>query len=132
MPHRILLVDDDEFLLRLLAFHLHARGYETVQASNGLEALTLVEHAVPDLVITDWSMPVLDGLNLVSRLRADPACVDLPVIMLSGRAAYLAPNRDLDALRLRALLGKPFSPSELLDLVDSALATTPAAAGVSG
>ena len=83
----ILLVDDDEPTLQTFRLLLEHDGYEVVLARSGLEALAkLSEHAV-DLVITDWSMPGMDGVTLCRTLRSNPMFGMLPVVLMSAAQA---------------------------------------------
>ncbi len=79
---RILLVDDERQIVRVLRTSLQSHGYEILSASNGLEALRLFEQSKPDLVITDLSMPDMDGLELTKAIRG---IADTPIIVLSVR-----------------------------------------------
>jgi two-component system, OmpR family, KDP operon response regulator KdpE len=114
---RILVVDDERQILRVLRTSLQSHGYEILTAGDGLEALKLFEQSQPDLVITDLSMPNLDGLELTKAIRR---LADTPIIVLSVR--------DQDAAKVAALDGgaddyvtKPFSTPELLARVRAQL-----------
>ncbi len=117
----ILIVDDRpinrEFLVTLLGYFNH----EILQASDGAEALTLAAAHHPDLIITDVLMPVMDGVELVNRLHADPAIADIPVIFYTatyrlGDARELARTCGVDSV-----IGKPASPQTILDAVAAKL-----------
>lgn len=86
LPSRILVVDDDEFAAELIAARLTRAGFEVARAQNGAEALKLLEQQWFPLVITDWQMPVMDGIEFTQALRARGA-EDIYVIMLSMREA---------------------------------------------
>src|SRR6185437_16568214 len=109
---RVLLADDNadmrEYLRRLLE-----PGYQVVTATDGQAALEAVTARPPDLVISDVMMPCLDGLGLVSALRADPRTAGVPVLLLSARAGQEAAIEGLDA-GADDYLVKPFSAAELL------------------
>lgn len=83
--YKILFVDDEEQIRRLLSSFLTRRGYEVKTAIDGQEALNLLESYTPDLVITDVNMPHVDGTELTRRLRAHPRLGNLPIIMLSAK-----------------------------------------------
>ena len=87
LPTRILLVDDDELELELMAERLTAAGFEITQALNGAEALEILERQWFPVVITDWQMPVMDGLALCESLRTRGGGGDIYVIMLTTREA---------------------------------------------
>lgn len=109
----VLIADDEPLLTELLEFRLGARGYETIVAHDGREALTKLQEERPQAVVLDMMMPVHDGLEVLRRMRADPAHADTPVIMLTARRG----EADVvGALELGAsdYLVKPFLPEELL------------------
>jgi DNA-binding response OmpR family regulator len=85
MKAKILIVDDEPMLLRLVGYALHKEGYETVIAKQGEEALGKVKTERPDLVILDIMLPDMDGIEVCRRLRGRPETTTLPVMMLSAR-----------------------------------------------
>jgi two-component system, OmpR family, phosphate regulon response regulator PhoB len=121
MAYRVLLADDDWFTVRLLAYHLQARGYDVVCAGNGQEAWAAIKESPPDLIITDWAMPLLDGLELTACVRASAATRDVPIVIVSAKADHLTGSRDLDWLRITAFRPKPFDPAEVANLVETIL-----------
>jgi DNA-binding response OmpR family regulator len=86
--HQILIVDDDELELALIADRLESHGFETVRAANGVEALRLIEDHVIAVVLVDWEMPVMDGIELTERLRAR-GLNDASIILLTVRDSIL-------------------------------------------
>lgn len=110
---KILIADDEPLLIELLEFRLSARGYETVVAHDGRDALAKLEDAQPQAVVLDMMMPVYDGLEVLRRMRASEAFAETPVIMLSARRSE---SDVVGALNLGAddYLIKPFLPEELL------------------
>lgn len=120
MP-RVLVVDDDPQVLKLLRLNFEMEGYDVVSATNGEEALSLVRGDTPDVVVCDVMMPGIDGLEVVRRLRADPATVTLPLIVVSAKAQRGDVSEGL-RLGADAYVTKPFDPSELLELVADLLA----------
>lgn len=93
-PKKILLVDDDPTLLRLYELEIAGWGLhvETVKAGNGYEALIRIGEARPDLLISDLTMPGMDGFRMIRSLRANPAYAAMPIIVISGleRATVVA------------------------------------------
>lgn len=85
MAARVLFVDDEEQIRKLLATYLGRQGYEVTVATDGFEALKAIRQSAPDLVITDVSMPNMNGFELTRRLRADHKTARIPVLMLSAR-----------------------------------------------
>ena len=119
--NRILVVDDERQITRLLRASLQASGYEVAIAGNGVEALARMEAEKPDLLITDLSMPAMDGVELTRRVRQTS---EIPIVVLSVR--------DTEAMKIRALdegaddyITKPFSMPELLARVRAHLRRTP-------
>lgn len=109
----ILVADDEQLLRELLDFRLSQRGFSTVLASDGREALARLEDSAPDAVVLDMMMPVHDGMDVLRRMRASADHADTPVIMLTARRG----EQDIvGALELGAndYLVKPFMPEELL------------------
>jgi CheY-like chemotaxis protein len=83
-PPKILIVDDEPFNVDYLEQELEDRGYQTVSAGNGQEALAQVVAENPDLVLLDIMMPLMDGFAVLARLKADAATRDIPVIIISA------------------------------------------------
>lgn len=112
-PARILIVDDEPDTLFLLRVILERQGHEVVEAGHGAEALDRLAHAPVDMVITDLMMPVMDGRELVERLRADPATAEIPIMLASA-------NPDVE-LAVDAMLVKPFPPRDVIASVEQLL-----------
>jgi CheY-like chemotaxis protein len=118
----ILVVDDEEDIRSLLEMQVGGDGHHVVLAVDGAEGLQQVKDQHPDVVLLDVVMPVMDGLQMLERLRADPATRDLPVIALSGRLDVHTVGR-LRALGVCSLVQKPHSHAELEDRIQEALAS---------
>jgi two-component system response regulator MprA len=108
---RILVVDDDQKLLKMMRRTLTYEGFEVTTAENGREALEIMESNPPDLIVLDWMMPQLDGLEMLRRLRT--AGDETPILMLTARDAIEDRVQGLDR-GADDYLVKPFAPSELL------------------
>lgn len=120
MAPRILIVEDEEALAILLRYNLTAEGYEVEHVARGDEADLRLRESVPDLVILDWMLPALSGIEICRRLRARPESARLPVIMLTARGE--------ESERIRGLtqgaddyIVKPFSVPELMARVHALL-----------
>ena len=85
MNARILIVEDEEPLTMLLRYNLEAEGYEVETSGRGDEADTRLKESTPDLIVLDWMLPGLSGIELCRRLRARPETRQLPIIMLTAR-----------------------------------------------
>lgn len=115
----LIVIADDEFLLAsMLAEILSDEGYDVVVASHGQDALALIRERKPDLLITDFMMPVMTGLELARAIRADAALAELAIILVSGAQGGIA--RQHDDLFF-GVLDKPYRNTEMLQLVERAL-----------
>ena len=120
MGYRILVVDDEAYIVQVLSIKLRNAGHEVLTAADGEEALEIAQREHPDLVITDFQMPYMTGLELVRGLAEQAQTRAIPVIMLTARGYALSPE-DLAAGSIRAVLGKPFGPRDVLRLVETTL-----------
>lgn len=116
----ILVADDETHILNVVSLKLRNAGFKVVCARDGQEALDLAKQQTPDLLITDYHMPHLSGLELCQKLREDPELKGVPAIMLSARGYHLEPA-DTEKSGIDRMLSKPFSPRELLASVDEVL-----------
>jgi two-component system, OmpR family, alkaline phosphatase synthesis response regulator PhoP len=113
---KILVVDDERHIVRLIQVNLERAGYAVVTAFDGREALKKVDAEKPDLVVMDVMMPYMDGFEALKNLQANPGTRDIPVVMLTAKA------QDADIFKgwssgVSAYLTKPFNPLELLTFV---------------
>lgn len=113
---RVLVVDDERHIVRLVQVNLERQGYEVLTAYDGVECLEKAKAERPDLIVLDVMMPRMDGFEALQRLKTDPETSHIPVIMLTARA------QDRDVLKgyqygADLYLTKPFSPLELISLV---------------
>jgi two-component system phosphate regulon response regulator PhoB len=120
MAARVLIVEDEEPLTLLLRYNLEAEGYEVEAAGRGDEAEVKLKESPPDLLVLDWMLPGLSGIELCRRLRARPETERLPIIMLTARGE--------ESERLRGLstgaddyIVKPFSVPELIARIQALL-----------
>ncbi|MGN6285171.1 MAG: phosphate regulon transcriptional regulator PhoB [Afipia sp.] len=120
MGARILVVEDEEALTTLLRYNLDAEGYDVETVARGDEADTRLKERVPDLVVLDWMLPGLSGIELCRRLRARPETKQLPIIMLTARGEESERVRGL-ATGADDYIVKPFSVPELLARVKGLL-----------
>ena len=118
---RILIVDDEPHIRRLLATRLQTEGYDVEEACDGEDGLLMLPDFDPDLVILDLMMPGANGLEVLSRIRADPERSAVPVIILTGKGQD--GDRDLAMAGGAAdFVTKPFSPMKLLARIREILA----------
>ena len=112
MAATILVVEDEPAIQELIAYNLKQAGHQPLRADNAEQALNLVANALPDLVLLDWMLPGLSGIEFARRLRADKRTRAIPIIMLTARSDE---QDKLQGLETGAddYITKPFSPREL-------------------
>ena len=120
MTGRILIVEDESALSTLLAYNLEKEGFTVRVAEDGERAIEALAEEPPDLVLLDWMLPHLSGIDICRRIRRDPATRDLPVIMLTARGEEADRIRGLDT-GADDYVTKPFSPAELIARVRALL-----------
>ena len=116
----ILVADDESHILHVVSLKLRNAGFKVVTARDGQEALDMARQEKPDLLITDYHMPQLSGLELCQRLKQDAATSNIPAIMLTARGYHLEPQ-DTQQSGILRMLSKPFSPRHLLSTVNEVL-----------
>lgn len=119
-PHTILIADDEHHIRLVVAQRLREAGFTVVEARDGEEALDLALSSPPDLVITDFQMPLLSGVELCMALRARKATAQIPAIMLTARGHAVKPD-NLSQTNIKEVVSKPFSVRELLVRVQRVL-----------
>jgi two-component system, OmpR family, phosphate regulon response regulator PhoB len=125
----ILLVEDEPAQREILVYNLGAEGYDVVTAADGEEAMMLVAEQVPDLVLLDWMLPHVSGLEVCRRLRQRPETRAVPILMLSARSEEVDRVRGLET-GADDYLVKPYSVAELIARVKAQLRRArPAVAG---
>jgi len=117
-PQIILVADDESHILSVVSLKLCNAGYRVLKATDGGEALELALQERPDLLITDYHMPVLSGLELCQRLRQ--AGLSIPALMLTARG-YNLEHSDMINSGIQRMISKPFSPRQLLAAVQELL-----------
>ncbi|NFV78981.1 phosphate regulon transcriptional regulator PhoB [Magnetospirillum aberrantis] len=113
MKPLILIVEDEAALATMLRYNLEKEGYRVCEAGDGEEALTVVSERKPDLVVLDWMLPSLSGIEVCRQLRRKPATRELPVIMLTARGEEGDKIRGLNT-GADDYMTKPFSLPELM------------------
>ena len=120
MSARILIVDDEPFILRSLSFVLRRAGYDVVEAHDGVEGLELARSEKPDLVFLDVMMPRKNGYEVLEEMRADPELAETVVFMLTAKGQDADRDRSL-ALGASEFMTKPYSPQRVLERVAARL-----------
>jgi len=113
---RILIVDDDAQFRRTLRLALTSLGYQVADAASGTQAMESLKTSVPDIVLIDWQMPDMDGLQTCQAVRSS---WDVPVVIITGNRAN--PRAKAMAAGASAFLTKPFSVQDLMARIESTL-----------
>ncbi len=120
MAATILVVEDEPAIQELIAYNLKQAGHQALRADNAEQALNLVSNALPDLVLLDWMLPGLSGIEFARRLRADKRTRTVPIIMLTARSDEQDKLAGLDT-GADDYITKPFSPRELMARIKAVL-----------
>jgi CheY-like chemotaxis protein len=120
-PIRILVADDEAYILQVVALKLRNAGYDVITAFDGQEALGLLYTQGADIVVTDLQMPHMTGIALARAMSADPSLASIPVMMLTARG-HLLREGEADSANIARVVHKPFSPRALLGEIESLLA----------
>jgi len=117
---RILVVDDEIYIVHILDFSLGMEGYDVVTALDGEQALEKARTEKPDLIVLDIMMPKLDGYETCKRLKADPETKDVPVILLSAKGRNVDQKVGFE-VGADDYITKPFSPRKLVERINAIL-----------
>ncbi len=109
----ILIADDEVHILHVVSLKLRNAGYDIITAEDGEEAYELAVNRHPDLVITDFHMPFVTGLELCQKLKQESSTAGIPALMLTARG-FTLPGEALEQTNITGVLSKPFSPREVL------------------
>lgn len=120
---KALIVDDEFHIVQVIAIKLRNNGYTVITAENGQEACKAAAEFKPDIIVTDYQMPVMSGLEFIESIRQNPDIARTPVIMLTARG-FAIDDGQKERLCISACLSKPFSPREVLQMVEETLKQT--------
>ena len=120
MEIHALVADDEPNQLELLTYNLSKAGFKVTKAQNGEEALELAEDIIPDIIILDWMMPIMSGIEVCRKLKNFQATKDIPVIILSARSEEGDRTLGLE-IGADDYVSKPFSPRELIARIRAVL-----------
>lgn len=117
MPGKKVLIADDEIhIVQVVSIKLRNNGFDVLTAENGQLAYQLACDEEPDLIVTDYQMPEMSGLELIEKIRKNPDIDGTPIVMLTARG-FAIDDQQKEELNISACLSKPFSPRELLQSV---------------
>jgi two-component system, OmpR family, alkaline phosphatase synthesis response regulator PhoP len=120
MVNKVLVADDEIHIIHVVAIKLRNNGYEVIAANNGAEAYDLACREMPDIVVTDYQMPLMTGIELITKLRENERTKEMPVILLTARS-FAVSQEQQESLGVSSCLSKPFSPKELLKTIQDIL-----------
>ena len=120
---KILVVDDEIYIVHILDFSLGMEGYDVVTALDGEQALEKVKSEKPDLIVLDIMMPKLDGYEVCKTIKSDPATKQIPVILLSAKGRNVDQKMGFD-VGADDYITKPFSPRKLVERINQLLGQT--------
>ncbi len=120
MANKVLVADDEIHIIHVVAIKLRNNGYEVIAANNGAEAYDLACREKPDIVVTDFQMPVMTGLELIAKLREDERTKEIPVVLLTARS-FAVTSEQQESLGVACCLSTPFSPKALLKTIQDIL-----------
>jgi len=123
MAPYILIVEDEPDIRELLNFTISRSGHSVIEAETAEDALTILDRGTPELIIIDWMLPGMDGIDLAKKLRADELTKELPIIMLTARGEESDKLRSFEA-GIDDYVTKPFSPKELMARIKALLRRT--------
>jgi two-component system chemotaxis response regulator CheY len=120
---KILIVDDSITIRRIITNALKTVGFtDTIEASNGKEALEKLPNGKVDFIITDWNMPEMNGLDLIKIVRSNPLYSSMPILMITTRGTEHDVVEALQA-KVNSYIMKPFTPQELKEKIEGILKT---------
>ncbi|MCF8469094.1 MAG: phosphate regulon transcriptional regulator PhoB [Sneathiella sp.] len=117
---KILVVEDEPAMVELLRYNLESEGFDVASAHDGDEAMLAIEEQQPDMLLLDWMLPKISGIEICRRLRRDQKYSNLPVIMITARGEEADRVRGLD-VGADDYVSKPFSPAELMARIRAVL-----------
>lgn len=129
MSTNILIVEDEPAIRQMLGFTLRNGGYNYLEAGDAQQAQQTLSTTLPDLILLDWMLPGISGLDFARRLKRDPKTADIPIIMLTARVAESDKIQGLD-VGVDDYISKPFSTRELLARVRAVMRRTRSVPGL--
>jgi two-component system phosphate regulon response regulator PhoB len=123
LAKRVLIVDDEAPIREMIAVALEMAGYDCMEAENAQQAHAAILDQKPDMVLLDWMMPGVSGIDFARRLRRDEVTADIPIIMLTAKAEEDNKIQGLD-IGVDDYITKPFSPRELVARLKTVLRRT--------
>lgn len=123
MKPLVMIVEDEAALVTMLRYNLEKEGFRVAEAADGEEALTVVEETSPDLILLDWMLPMMSGIEVCRQLRRKPNTKDVPIVMITARGEETDKIRGLNT-GADDYITKPFSMPELMARIRALLRRT--------
>ena len=120
-PKKILIVDDDPAIRKVLRERLVSQGFQVVETDQGASTVAIAKEKHPDLILLDIIMPGRDGIQVYAALRQEPATKEVPVLFLTALSGGLEPLKDLNPGGSYWMFGKPYQPEQLMKAIEEAL-----------
>ena len=117
---KVLVADDEIHIIHVVAIKLRNNGYDVVAANNGAEAYELACSEKPDIIVTDYQMPFVTGIELIEKVRRNEETKHIPAVLLTARSFAITQEMQ-ESLGIEECLSKPFSPKELLKTIQDIL-----------
>jgi two-component system alkaline phosphatase synthesis response regulator PhoP len=118
---KILIADDEPDIVKVVKFRLIKAGYEVLIAVNGIEALRIVKDQKPDLILLDFSMPLMNGDEVCRNIKANPETKNIPIILITASTKIIEDDH-IKTIGINDRVLKPFEPDELLEKIKKLIA----------
>jgi two-component system alkaline phosphatase synthesis response regulator PhoP len=118
---QLLLCDDEPHILRAAEIKFRRCGYEVTCVRNGVEAMEALSQQKPDALVTDCQMPLMNGIELVRKIRSTESLCDLPIVMLTAKGYELPQEELVGEMGVSKIMAKPFSPRALVSAIEALL-----------
>jgi len=124
MNKKVLIVEDDMALFNMYSVELKIKGYDVLNVNDGLQALSKAKEFRPDIILLDIMLPGMNGLNILTELKADPQTMDMPIIMLTNYGSEDNVKKALESGAADYIMKYKILPSELADKIDVVLGSS--------
>jgi len=124
MNKKVLIVEDDMALFNMYSVELKIKGYDVLNVNDGLQALSKAKEFRPDIVLLDIMLPGMNGLNILTELKADPQTMDMPIIMLTNYGSEDNVKKALESGAADYIMKYKILPSELADKIEVVLGSS--------
>lgn len=123
MSKKVIVIDDEPFILMMIEDKLKKAGIKVITLRESINAVSVVKNEKPDLIILDWMMPELSGIDLCKMLKSEPDIAEIPIFMLTAKGQEADEQLGLKCGVTRYIT-KPFSPKSLLEMIEETIGKT--------